>query len=266
MRWLCVCILLWTATLHAQVQEAATPFSGMAHTDVALSSPWSVLSNPAGTSQVSSFYAGVSYHCLFDLKELSTKTAFVLCPSSWGNWGLAYSHFGYEYYNEQLLRLSYGKRLGAFIDAGIKLDYLFSQAAKRSGIPRRFFFEAGVLVSLSPALKLGLFTSNPGDIAGMSASGSLQVDEQYSISGAWTVDEVFLLALQWELINRQNVYSAGVRFSGWDLIQASCGFRTNPERFYAGIGLQYWKFDLQFAYNTNSRLGNEVNVSLGVKF
>lgn len=266
MRCLCVFILLTAANLQAQVQEAATPFSGMAGVDCASLSPWCIFSNQAGTSRTDRITAGISYRRILDLKELSTKSVFALFPSSWGVSGVTYTHFGYEKYNEQLLGLSYSRRLGRLIDFGAKIDYLFSFVEKQSGARQAFFFETGLLFSFSGSFLWGIRTSNPGDIARLTAPEQLYVTELYSSAVSWKPDERFRLAVQTGLTDEIWYFSAGVEFTYENFLIFRGGFKTRYNGFYAGIDLDLNFGEIAVSYNTSDRLGNTLSVSLCGRF
>lgn len=266
MRCLCVLILLTAANLQAQVQEAATPFSGMAGVDCASFSPWCIFSNPAGTSRTDRITAGISYRRILDLKELSTKAVFALFPCNWGIPGITYTHFGYEKYNEQLLSLSYGRRLGRFTDFGAKIDYLFSFVEKQSGVRQAFFFETGLLFSFPGSFQWGIRASNPGDIARLTAPEQLYVTERYSSAVSWQPDERFRLAVQADLTDKIWYFSAGAEFTCADFLIFRGGFKTKYNGLYAGVGLGLNFLEIAVNYNTSDRLGNTLHVSLCGRF
>lgn len=266
MRCLFVLLCLAAANVEAQVECAATPFSGMAEIGSASFSPWASFSNPAGTSRVQSLSAGLSYQCLSGLKELSTKSAFILHPWKWGNAGMTYSHFGYEKYNEQLVGIIYSRCLGRNIAVGIKIDYLFSFAEKRSGMRQALFFEGGFLMSLPAGLLWGIQVYNPGDVARFSANGGLYTPERYVSALSWRPDKLFLLAVQLEQTDGKYSFSAGGEFSYEEVFFFRCGFRAGDNRIYAGTGLVWNFMEVNVNYNTQAHLGNVFGIALGVKF
>lgn len=259
-------ILLVAANIQAQIHEAVTPFFGMAGADDAFFSPWCLLSNPAGISQMSENYAGVSYRHLFDLKELSTKTVFAVHPVRKGVLGMSYVHFGYEKHNEQMIGVAWGKRLADFLDIGVKIDYLFSKTAKQSGIRQALFFETGLIFSLPYDILVGIYTYNPADIARLTAPEGLYVAENYSLGASWKIDEMFTLATQMNLTDSEVIFSAGIVFMYQNFLNVKCGFRTKYNNIYAGVGAAWKRYDVDINYNTHPNLGSSTGICLGVRF
>lgn len=267
MKFVCVCILLFTAAnIQAQVQDAVTPFSGMANASHAVFSPWCVFSNQAGISRIDKKYAGISYRHVFDLKELSTKSVFAAVPTKWGAWGATYTHFGYEQYSEQMVGLVYGKQLAKFLDIGVKVDYLFSKVAKQPGSRQSFFFETGFIFSLPYRIVVGVHTSNPGNIARLTAPEQLYVAEKYTAGVSWKPDEVFTIATQLDMVDSEALFSAGVEYVYRQFLTARAGFRTGYNSVYAGLGGVWNRFELSVNYNTHIYLGNLMSFCLMVQF
>lgn len=266
MRCVWLFILVVAAQVQAQVQEAATPFAGMACASSMFFSPWNVFGNPAGSSRLEANYAGVSYRRVFDLKELSTKSVFVVHPCSWGVTGLTYVHFGYDKYSEQQIGFSWGRQLSRFLDLGAKVDYLFSQVAKQTGIRQAVLFEIGLIFTLPYEIQVGIYTYNPVDVARLSAPGSLYVAERYSIGASWQIDHMFTVATQMDVLDAQAFFAAGVHFFYEGFLSIRCGFRSRYNSVYAGGGVKWNRYEIDLNYNTHPYLGAATSVCLAVRF
>lgn len=266
MRCLYVLILLTAANIQAQVQDAATPFSGMADIDCASFSPWCAFSNPAGISQTDRISVGISYRHIWGLSELSTKSVFALLPMKWGIPAVTYSHFGYEKYNEQLVGLAYARRLSRYIALGIKIDYLYSFVDKQPQGRQAFFFETGILITLPGCFLWGVYVYNPANIAGMTAPEQFYVAECYSTAVSWQPDDMFLLAVQTDRRDGNWNFSLGAAYTYERLLTFRCGLQNKYDKIYAGIGCVFDFMELTMDYNTRPRLGNTFSVSLCGKF
>lgn len=266
MRCLFVLIFLTAANIQAQVQDAATPFSGMADVDCASFSPWCVFSNQAGISRTDRIAVGVSYRQVLGLHELSTKSLFALLPTRWGVPAITYSHFGYEKYNEQLIGLAYGRRLGRFLNIGVKIDYLYSFVAKQPQVRQAFFFETGILIALPENILCGLHVYNPGDIARLTAPKQLYVAETYTIAVSWQPDSMFLLAMQSDRIDGVWYFSVGTAFTYNNLLTFRGGLKNRYNKIYAGVGCLLDFMELTLDYNIHPQRGNTLGISLCGKF
>lgn len=261
-----VFILFMAANVQAQIHEAATPFSGMANAGGAFFSPWCVYTNQAGIARLEENYAGISYRHIFDLKELSTKTAFVVHPFTWGTAGITYTHFGYEKYSEQMAGIAWGKQLADFLDIGVKVDYLFSKVAEQAGIRQTVFFETGLIFTLPYEIRIGLHAYNPADIARLAGSSSLYTAEKYTAGVSWKIDRMFTLTGQVEILDADVLFAAGVLFLYEGFLRLRCGFRTEYNNIYAGAGIKWNRYEFDLNYNTHPHLGNMLSICLGVCF
>lgn len=266
MRGWYMCILFGVASVQAQVQDAATPFSGMANSAVAVTSSWASFTNQAGIARLSGFSAGLSYRYNPALPELTTQAAFANLGSSRGVFSVSYVRFGYRKYREQLIGAAYGRTLASFLDWGIKAGFLWYEADKLSGRGNAFLVETGLIFILPENVRIGIRVCNPGDMARFTAPEGFQVDEIYSVGISWQPDTLFLLTLQADCLNEDYFYAAGIRYAVLPFMYAECGFRTENNRFSAGLGGSWRNVSAGLSYATNRHTGESVELTFGVFF
>lgn len=266
MKFVSLLILLTVANVQAQVHDAATPYTGLGGGGGALFSPWNIFSNQAGISRLKNRHAGISYRTVFDLKELSTKSVFVALPTKWGNYGLTYTHFGYEKYSEQLVGLAFAKRLSDFLDVGGRIDYLFFQVAKQAHCRQAFCVDLGMIFSLPYGINLGVHTFNPGGLAERMLPSQYRVVSDYSVSGSWQIESKFLFVSQLTVSDKEMSFSFGGQYLLLRFLNVRCGFCTQYDNIYAGIGGIWNRWMLDVSYNTHPNLGNSTGMCLMLKF
>lgn len=264
MKWLCVCILLAAANIKAQVQDAATPFSGMADLNTASFSPWCVFSNQAGIARSDAFYAGISYRHRPGMSRTDTKGGFVLLPSPWGNFAASYTYFGYQKYNEQSVGLVYARQLTSFWDIGIKVNYLFAGVAGQAQSKQAFFPEVGCIFSFSEPVLIGIRTSNPGNLAQLTTGKEWLVEELYAVGVSWEVDRAFWIAAQVEDRNGEYSGTIGAEYRCFRFLKIKTGVKTGKAPLYAGAELKWKTAELGFYYQTETHWGNRWGITLGV--
>jgi hypothetical protein len=250
--------------LYAQVQESVTPYSGMGGTDNALFSPWTIFSNPSGVARESNFAAGISYRHVLELPELGVKTLFTLLPTSVGAWGVAFSYSGYAQYNEKQIGLVYAKPLAKWLDVGLKINYLNVHVAKQRSNDHLFFFDVGMMFSLTEAIKVGLNTSNPFHIVRWNNAEHIDVPEIYAAGISWKADASFLLALKWEQVDRRHLFAGGVEFAYRDFLNVRTGFKTDHNRICAGVSICPSPIELSVTYNTGNVFGDAIGIAVAV--
>ncbi|MDR0982627.1 MAG: hypothetical protein LBM07_05220 [Culturomica sp.] len=248
-------LLLFLLPLYSQ--EVVTPFSGLAGSEVSLHSAWSTYYNQAGLARIDGFSLGSSYRHVADVQELSLKTIFAAYPIGMGAFAANFTYFGYEHYNEQSLGVAYAKQLSPHLDVGIKGNYRKTAVAKQKEYSESLFFELGTIITFSDAVHLGVHASNPLSV------GSEGVPEVYNAGISWQADKLFLLAGSAQMMDREISFSMGTEFNYTDRLQFSCGLRTSPQRFYAGVSVLIMpRLDISLQYNTNDALGNVFGVSI----
>lgn len=262
----CILFIATHIEIQGQVNEVATPFSGMAGADGALFSPWAVYSNQAGVAQLSKAYAGISYRAVSDLKELNTKSIFVINPSAWGVYGVTYTHFGMDYYNEQLMGGVFSRRLSEWLNIGGKIDYLLVHVDKQPNNYHAFFFELGFLFTLPSDINIGVHGYNPGKISRLTAPNRIYVAEKYTLSSSWKVDKMFTLCAQGELLDRKFIFSGGVEFSYYEFLNIRCGYRSQFDNVYAGVEVIWKRLSLSLNYNSHPVWGGVTGVCLSIYF
>jgi len=88
------------------------------------SAQWSCLTNPAGLASVGSVAFGFFYSNYYNLKELGTGGFAVCIPTKSGNFGIGFISSGFSVLTENRASITYGRRLGEKIRAGIGLHWL----------------------------------------------------------------------------------------------------------------------------------------------
>ena len=163
-------------------------------------------------------------------------------------------YFGFSDYNETLIGLAYGRKLGTKVDIGVQFDYNSLQIAgygKTSAIN----FQLGTLLRLSEELHAGFHAYNP-------VGGKFGNDKQEKLASVYTMglgyeasDKFFISAEIQKEENRPVNVNAMLQYKFLPQLFLRGGVATATSIVYGGIGLQLKAFRLDITVSQHPQLG-----------
>jgi hypothetical protein len=240
--------------------------SAMGGTAVCFSDFWSVNNNQAGIAYYKSYATGFYYENKFLLKELSLKNISLIVPTSSGVFGVNYSYFGYNIYNEQKLGIAYAKAFGKDFSAGIQLDYLGISIGDNYGTKNNITFEIGILAKLSNQVTIGAHAFNPINVL-LSNYNKETIPSVLKLGMCYTISDKIILTLETE----KNIYYNAVLKLGLEYkiikdVFVRTGISTNPLFNTFGFGFNYGKCTFDFSSSIHQTLGYSPQFSMIYNF
>ncbi|MEI6765971.1 MAG: hypothetical protein WCM76_10040 [Bacteroidota bacterium] len=241
--------------------------AGMGNASVTFTDLWSAHNNQAGMAYAKTMAAGVYYENRFLMKEMGLKAVtFVLPVKKSGVFGINYSNFGYNLYNENKVGLAYAMSFGERVSAGVQLDYIYTHIAENYGNRGAFTFEVGVRAVLVKNLVFAAHIFNP-----MRAKTSKYTDERIPsiIKGglSYTFSEKAMISAEVEKdINYKAVVKAGAEYHIVKPLYVRIGIGTSPLVNTVGVGLELYNFKIDVAAMRHPVLGYSPQVSLSYNF
>jgi len=135
--------------------------AGMGYVCVMRKIPWSFYQNQASLGFNKSLFAGISYADRFSLKELGTRTAFMVVPAGKASLGVVYSHFGYSDFKLETGGLACGIRLSDIMAAGVQVDIFSEKASVDYYKYRVITCETGLIINPGDNTSIGIHVINP---------------------------------------------------------------------------------------------------------
>lgn len=135
--------------------------AGMGYVCIMRKAPWSFYQNQASLGFNKSFFAGISYSDRFSLKELGTRTAFIVVPAGKASLGAVYSYFGYSDFKLQTGGLACGIRLSDVLAAGVQVDIFSEKASVDYYKYRVITCETGLIITPGDKTSIGVHIINP---------------------------------------------------------------------------------------------------------
>lgn len=204
---------------------------------VSLSDFWSIQNNPAGMANYHYLSVGISYENRFLMKELSSYNAALVVPVQIGTFGLSFSRFGFENFNENKLGLAYARTFSPFLKMGLKLDYLLFKFSDEYAKRRTATFELGFQSDITNDLCVGVYIFNPINVK-LKTIHNEQVPILFRFGLSYIITKDFLATTEVEYNSDSNLdYRFGLEYNTLKEFYIRIGVNTTPAT--AGIGVGY---------------------------
>ncbi|MFH0893493.1 MAG: hypothetical protein V2A54_03565 [Bacteroidota bacterium] len=255
-------LLFLSFASNAQITHAGSRSSAMGYCGVASSDLFSVFNNQAGLGNLKEMSGGVSFENRFLVNALSSRLAAFVFPTSSGTFGASYRAFGYSQYSESIFGISYGKKLGKIISAGIQLDYVSLRLPEIYGSKGFVTFEAGVQAIPVEHLTMGFHLFNPlhqdltgyaGEMYNTTATLGGQYEFSEKVTGMMEVEKE---------TNFRPSFRAGLEYHVVKPVYIRAGLTTQPFQNSFGFGMEFKNFRIDLASLYHPVLGYTPSVSL----
>lgn len=237
---------------------------------VPLQETWSVLNNPAGMATAEQVSAGIFYRNRYKMMDMDDRGAAVMVPTGLGNFGLGFSYYGFNVYNEKRIVLGYGRKLWPDVRAGLSFDYLHTQLNDQrgnlTGSKGVMTFQGGIQASLSDQIDLGFSVFNPW-AAELSKYENQKIPAMARLGFSYKAGDKFLIVVSAEQdLDHELRIKSGVEYELMNEIDLRGGIKTNPAEYTFGVGLKFsgFVFDVSTAYHL--KLGNSPHGSFQYEF
>ncbi|MCX6149358.1 MAG: hypothetical protein NTX22_02405 [Ignavibacteriales bacterium] len=247
-------VILFAHCIIAQINPGARQIA-LSNSDVAQSDDvFSNFSNPAGLSQMNWREIGIYYSpAPFGMKELANGYIAYIEPTDYGSFGLGAMTYGFDLYKQNKISLSYSNRFEEKFFAGITINY-HTIAIKNYGSANSLSLNFGSMIYLISNLKWGFAFHNVtratfGDEKNQIPT-VLQTGFSYSPLDNATLNTAVEKESEFPLSIR-----FGLEYSPIKYFYLRSGFSTEPEKFSAGVGINYTFIQLDYAVFTHAELG-----------
>jgi hypothetical protein len=220
---------------------------------------WSLFHNPAGLALNKSFSFALNYENRFSIKELGTRSVALVLPAGKTSIGAIYSHFGYSDFKRQMAGLSCGLTVTDKIAAGVQIDYFSEKISGEYNNIQLLTCSAGVLISATENLKLGIniFNPVPNSIRKYAMPSSLRVGAGLSLS------KDLFAGIETEMTTGNRlVVRTGFEYEAVKNFWVRGGFGTANSSFSFGVGVLAKPALIDIAFSTHEKLGITSSISI----
>ncbi len=241
--------------------------AGLDHCSVALTGFWGVENNPAGTVETGRISLGMGFRNGYLSPHLGTADAALVYPAPFGNLGLTLRYFGYALYHEMKVGLSYARKLGPKLRAGIQLIYLQTAFGDIYGHRGNFTFALGLQSPVTRNLMLGLYVYNPVPVK-LSDYAREKIPSVFRFGLAYSFSPDLLVTVEAEKNTafQPVVLRGGIEYRFRKQFFFRTGFATSGDIFAFGFGWYRKKFRFDLASAMHPSLGFSPQASVVVHF
>lgn len=226
---------------------------------------WAVSYNPAGLAQlvspeVAAFFIPQQFG-IPELRTISLSGAYCINP---GTVGTFVEQFGFDLYRTTEIAVGYGFALDSGISIGVSID-IERLAIERYGVSHNATFDFGFLGRPVADLSLGFCMKNV--TAARIGTNRERLPQYFLFGASYTPFRDFCLVseiekdLQFPLAVKVGVEE---RFLGF--LSLRCGVGNNPDRFSAGISVQYATIEFGYAGYSHPDLGWTHQIEIAMRW
>lgn len=241
--------------------------AGMGNSYLVIPSVWSSYHNQAGLDYLENITFGAYFENWFGVKELGLKSAALAVPTKTGTFGLDFSYFGYDKFNEMKMGLAYSKQFAEIISIGIQLDYFNihqDESYGNVGVP---VAEIGILAEPIDKLFIGAHLFNPWR-AQIAEYQNEKMPTVFKIGLGYYFTEKVVMTVEAEkdLEIAKPIFKSGIEYNFISDLYLRGGISTNPVTTAFGIGYQLKGIGLDIAFKHHEILGYNAGVSMFYAF
>lgn len=236
--------------------------NAMGNCSVSLNDFWSNTNNPAGMANQQFFGVGISYENRFFMKELSFYNTALVLPLNIGSFGLSFSRFGFENFNENKLGLAYARAFGPYLKMGLKLDYLLFKFSDDYEKRRTATFELGLQSDITQDLCIGVYVFNPINVK-LKTVHNERVPVIFRFGLSYKVTKDFLATTEVEYNSDSSLdYRFGLEYNTLKEFYIRVGVHTNPTTASLGVGYTLNRVIIDISATMNQYTGVSFQSSL----
>lgn len=236
--------------------------NAMGNCSVALCDYWSIQNNPAGLANQRFWSFGLSYENRFLMKELSFYNTALVIPINIGTFGVSYSRFGFEKFNENKLGLAFARNFGPYLKIGLKLDYLMFNFSDEYSKRRCATFEMGIQSNITNELCIGAYVFNPINVK-LKTIHNERIPVIFRVGLSYKVTKDFMATSEVEYNSDSSLdYRFGLEYNTLKEFNIRLGIHTRPATASFGVGYTLERVIIDVSATMNQHTGVSFQSSL----
>jgi predicted porin len=241
--------------------------AGMANASVALTDLWAIHHNQAAMVGLEQAGVAAYYENRFLLSNLNLQAATAVLPTpKAGVFGISFSRFGNQLFNQSRYGLAYGKKLWDFLSVGLQLSYLNTTLAEGYGTRHSFIGEIGLLSQVTPKFRLGFHAFNLTRTR-LTDDFDERLPMNFRLGAQYDFSKKVKVAVEAEKdLELPPVFKTGVEYFPADVFAIRVGVATSPFRADFGLGLRLKFLHFDIAGSIHPVLGFSPKASLSYRF
>jgi hypothetical protein len=235
--------------------------AGMGNAAVTLYDLWAISHNQAGMAKIEHTSAGIYFENRYQVREMSLGAVALALPTKSGVFGISFTYFGFELYNETKTGLAYSRHFSERFSTGLQLNYHYTAIGEDYGNRGNITFEAGIIYKILPQLYLGAHLFNPTQ-ASIGEFKDDRIPTIFRTGIAYEFSDIVIIAIETEKsMEHTPVFKGGIEYRVSDPVYLRGGIGTNPTSNSFGFGIYMGNLNIDFATSFHHILGYSPQLS-----
>lgn len=266
MRKICLQIvyLIFFQSIVSQTYEIMPSTYSVANASVADSKNYSAFQNPASSATIDGTQIGIQYNNKYIINALANKSLYIKTAINKLNIGIAATYSGYELHNELLTGILFSKNFNSYFQLGVQYNYYSVYLAEANKRYAAFFPQIGLIVKISPNVKIGFSTFNPGQQFIQLKYLKKQIPTVFSLGGDWKISDNLNFLFQTDKnISGNYRFAGGFEYDIKNLFTFKTGaYHTEYLIPTIGVGIKMKSFDFHLQTELHPILGLTTNAAI----
>ena len=225
---------------------------------------FSTMSNPAGTTGISSPGIAISYISPFNLTKLSNRSITGTAPTPLGYFSALYIQSGFSMSLVNRYGISYARKFGKHVAAALEfngLTHRINETDNYSG----FFVTAGIQIMPSDKIILGFYIQNPEQSKISYPDQKVKIPVLYVTGVKWyPLSNLSLMAEMEKDQQFKPQYKFGLEVQPVKVLFLRGGVKGNPMEISFGAGMSLGMVSLDIGISYHQQLGVTSGASLAL--
>lgn len=240
--------------------------TALGNNGAAVSDIWSTDANPSGITNTTSPTIAINYKKYLFESELSSQAASFILPLQKNSIGLSFERYGIAEFNELKAGLAIAKKFGSKLSISIKGNY-HQIKITNYGATTGLSIDVGAMYQYNDHLTFGIYTNNPSLQKYNTKAISNHIPTIIHIGAAYQASDKLLIATTASKdLDKAIDVGLGVDYKLIEMLRLRGGLTAKPFKQYAGFGINYRKFMIDFAVENDPYLDYVPQIALAYAF
>ena len=243
-----------------------TRLVSMGNNNAAVNDTWSFTGNFKNNAQSKNSIIAIGYAKYFYQNELSTQSLKFVLPLKKYEVGLGFQRYGITAYNEITAGASLAKNFGDQFSIGLRVNY-HQLKIQNYGSAIGFSLDVGMMYHLNNQLTIGININNPSKQTYNNSNVSVYIPSIINIGASYQAASKILIATTLtKNFNEKYDVGLGIDYQILEILSLRGGITIKPFKQYGGLGLNYKKFKLDLAVESDPYLGYSSQIGITYAF
>ena len=238
----------------------------MGNNNAAVNDTWNFTGNFKENIEIYKPTIAAGYAKYFYGDDLSNQSLKFVMPLKKYEVGVNFLRYGISEYNEITTGISIAKNFGDQFSIGLRTNY-HQLKIQNYGSTSGFSIDVGIMYHINNELTFGFNINNPSREAYINTKLLIKIPSIINVGAAYQASNKVLFAINLSRkFNETNDAGIGLDYQIIEFLSLRGGITIKPFKQYGGIGIDYKKFKLDLALESDPYLGYSSQIGFAYAF